>query len=226
MDKLTLLSHISLFDELPMQDLKVIDAMSQMRPVKKGKIIVSPDAPIPALFLLKEGQVRLYRMNQHGKQFTVDILTSGNIFGETATLSLTDDDLYAEAMTDTYLCTIGVDEFEQFIEKNPKIALKLINILSERLKDLYALSEKIALTDVKYRILYLLLKLSEKNGVRKKDWQTINIKLTHADIAAMVGTTRETTSVIMSNLKKEGYIKKGLRLSIHADKVKQALDDL
>lgn len=226
MDKLTLLSHISLFEELPMQDLKVIDAMSQMRPVKKGKIIVSPDAPIPALFLLKEGQVRLYRMNQHGKQFTVDILTSGNIFGETATLSLTDDDLYAEAMTDTYLCTIGVDEFEQFIEKNPKIALKLINILSERLKDLYALSEKIALTDVKYRILYLLLKLSEKNGVRKKDWQTINIKLTHADIAAMVGTTRETTSVIMSNLKKEGYIKKGLRLSIHADKVKQALDDL
>lgn len=226
MDKLTLLSHISLFEELPMQELKVIDAMSQMRPVKKGKIIVSPDAPIPALFLLKEGQVRLYRMNQHGKQFTVDILTSGNIFGETATLSLTDDDLYAEAMTDTYLCTIGVDEFEQFIEKNPKIALKLINILSERLKDLYALSEKIALTDVKYRILYLLLKLSEKNGVRKKDWQTINIKLTHADIAAMVGTTRETTSVIMSNLKKEGYIKKGLRLAIHADKVKQALDDL
>ncbi|MEK4649579.1 MULTISPECIES: Crp/Fnr family transcriptional regulator [Exiguobacterium] len=226
MDKLTLLSHISLFDELPMQELKVIDAMSQMRPVKKGKIIVSPDAPIPALFLLKEGQVRLYRMNQHGKQFTVDILTSGNIFGETATLSLTDDDLYAEAMTDTYLCTIGVDEFEQLIEKSPKIALKLINILSERLKDLYALSEKIALTDVKYRILYLLLKLSEKSGVRKKDWQTINIKLTHADIAAMVGTTRETTSVIMSNLKKEGYIKKGLRLSIHADKVKQALDDL
>lgn len=226
MDKLTLLSHISLFDELPMQELKVIDAMSQMRPVKKGKIIVSPDAPIPALFLLKEGQVRLYRMNQHGKQFTVDILTSGNIFGETATLSLTDDDLYAEAMTDTYLCTIGVDEFEQFIEKNPKIALKLINILSERLKDLYALSEKIALTDVKYRILYLLLKLSEKSGERKKDWQTINIKLTHADIAAMVGTTRETTSVIMSNLKKEGYIKKGLRLSIHADKVQQALDDL
>ncbi|TCI24109.1 MULTISPECIES: Crp/Fnr family transcriptional regulator [unclassified Exiguobacterium] len=226
MDKLTLLSHISLFDELPMQELKVIDEMSKMRPVKKGKVIVSPDAPIPALFLLKEGQVRLYRMNQHGKQFTVDILTSGNIFGETATLSLTDDDLYAEAMTDTYLCTIGVDEFEQFIEKNPKIALKLINILSVRLKEVYALSEKIALTDVKYRILFLLLKLSEKSGERKKEWQTINMKLTHADIAAMVGTTRETTSVIMSNLKKDGYIKKGLRLSIHADKVHQALDEL
>ncbi|TCI48323.1 MULTISPECIES: Crp/Fnr family transcriptional regulator [Exiguobacterium] len=226
MDKLTLLSHISLFDELPMQELKVIDEMSKMRPVKKGKVIVSPDAPIPALFLLKEGQVRLYRMNQHGKQFTVDILTSGNIFGETATLSLTDDDLYAEAMTDTYLCTIGVDEFEQFIEKNPKIALKLINILSVRLKEVYALSEKIALTDVKYRILFLLLKLSEKSGERKKDWQTINMKLTHADIAAMVGTTRETTSVIMSNLKKDGYIKKGLRLSIHADKVQQALDEI
>lgn len=226
MDKLMLLSHISLFDELPMNELKVIDEMSQMRPVKRGTLIVSSDAPIPALFLLKEGQVRLYRMNQHGKQFTVDILTSGNIFGETATLSLTDDDLYAEAMTDTYLCTIGIEEFEQFIEKNPKIALKLINILSARLKEVYALSEKIALSDVKYRILFLLLKLSEKSGERHKEWQTINMRLTHADIAAMVGTTRETTSIIMSNLKKDGYIKKGIRLSIHADKVYQALDEL
>ncbi|WP_421379791.1 Crp/Fnr family transcriptional regulator [Bacillus salacetis] len=223
MDKLTLLSHISLFEELPMEELEIIDELSEMRPVKKGTVITSPDQPIPALFLLKEGQVRLYRMNHQGKQFTVDILTGGNIFGETSTLSLTDDDIYTEAMTDTYLCVIGVDEFEAFIEKNPKIALKFINILSNRLKEVYTLSEKIALSDVKYRILFLLLKLSEKTGKRKKEWQTINMKLTHADIAGMVGSTRETTSAMISALKKEGYIKKGLKLSVHADKVQEAL---
>jgi CRP-like cAMP-binding protein len=226
MDKLSLLSQISLFDELPMAELKVIDELSQMKPVKKGTMILSPDHPIEALFLLKEGQVRLFRMNQQGKQFTVDVLTGGNIFGETSTLSLTDDQIYAEAMVDTYLCIIGKSEFENFIEKNPKIALKFINILSNRLKEVYSFSEKIALSDVKYRLLFLLQKLSEKTGKRTKEWQTIDMKLTHADIANMIGSTRETTSAILSQLKKDGIIKKGLRLSIHADKTNEILEEI
>jgi CRP-like cAMP-binding protein len=173
MDKLLLLSQISLFEELPMDDLKVIEELSEMRPVKKGTIILAPNKPIEALFLLKEGQVRLYRMNHQGKQFTVDVLTGGNIFGETSTLSLTDDQIYAEAMAETYLCIIGKNDFEEFIENNPKIALKFINILSNRLKEVYSLSEKIALSDVKFRLLYLLLKLSEKSGKRIKEWQPL-----------------------------------------------------
>jgi CRP/FNR family transcriptional regulator len=134
--------------------------------------------------------------------------------------------MYAEAMIDTYLCVIGVEEFEEFIEKNPKIALKFINILYNRLKEVYSMSEKIALSDVKYRIIFLLLKLSEKTGKRKKEWQTINMRLTHADIANMIGSTRETTSAILSQLKKEGLIKKGLKLSIDADRAYQLLDEL
>lgn len=165
-------------------------------------------------------------MNHHGKQFTVDILTSGNIFGETSTLSLTDDQVYAEAMTDTYLCMIGRNDFEGFIERNPKIALKFINILSNRLKEVYSLSEKIALSDVKYRLIYLLLKLSEKTGKRINEWQTINMKLTHADIANMIGSTRETTSAILSQLKKDGLIKKDLKLSINAEQIEQLLEEI
>jgi CRP-like cAMP-binding protein len=225
LDKLSLLSQINLLDELPMKDLQVIDRMSEMKPVKKGTIILSPDKPIEALFLLKKGQVRLYRMNKNGKQFTVDILVDGNIFGETSTLSLTDDQIYAEAMTDSYLCILGKSEFEKFIEKNPKIALKFINILSTRLKELYSLSEKIALGDVKYRILYLLLKLSEKTGRRKNEWQTIDMKLTHQDIASMIGSTRETVSAIISQLKKEGFIKKGEQFAINVAKASEVIEE-
>lgn len=223
MDKLSLLSEISLFDELSKEELMVIDQMSQMSPVKKGTTILSPENPIEALFLLKKGQVRLYRMNENGKQFTMDILIDGNIFGETSTVTLTDDQMYAEAMTDTYLCTLSHKDFENFIERNPKIALKLIDILSSRLKDFYSLSEKIALSDVRQRLLYLLLMLSEKTGRRKKNWQTIEMKLTHQDLANMIGATRETTSAVMSQLKKDGYLRKVRHLAIDADKTKDHL---
>nr|WP_202406373.1 Crp/Fnr family transcriptional regulator [Pontibacillus yanchengensis] len=220
-----MLSQISLFDELPKEELMVVDEMSEMKPVKKGTLILSPESPIEALFLLKQGQVRLYRMNSQGKQFTVDILVDGNIFGETSTMSLTDNEIYAEAMTDTYLCILSNEDFEQFIQTNPNIALKLIDILSTRLKEVYTISEKIALSDVKNRLLYLLLMLSEKTGRRKNEWQTIEMKLTHHDLANMIGSTRETTSAIISQLKKEGYIKKGIQhFSVNAEKTKELLD--
>lgn len=225
MDKITLISHINLFDELPMKEIQVIDNMSTMQPVKKGTVIISPIKPIKALFLLKKGQVRLYRVNAQGKQFTTDILVDGNLFGETTSFSITDNEMYVEAMTDTYLCTMAKDEFETFIEKNPQIALKLINILSSRLKDTYDLSERIALGDVKYRVLYLLVRLSERSGKRKNEWQTIEMRLTHNDIATMVGSTRETVSSIISQLRKDDLLKKGLLYySIDADQVKKKLE--
>ncbi|RDY72385.1 Crp/Fnr family transcriptional regulator, partial [Halobacillus trueperi] len=155
---------------------------------------------------------------------TLDILVDGNIFGETSTISLTDDQTYAEAMTDTYICTLSHNDYEQFIKQNPHVALKLIDILSSRLKDFYSLSEKIALSGVKHRLLYLLLMLSQKTGRRKQNWQTIEMKLTHQDLANMIGATRETTSAIMSQLKKEGYIRKIRFLAIDADKTQEFLN--
>lgn len=224
MDKLTLLSHINLFEELPMEDMKLIDDNSTMTPVKKGTQILIPEQPLDVLFFLKKGQVRLYRMTPHGKQFTTDILVDGNVFGETESFMLTDQQTYAEAMTDCYLCTMDKEKFEAFIRATPDVSLKLIQILSSRLKETYDLSEKIALGDVRYRTLFLLLKMSEKSGKREKEWQSIAMKITHEDIATMVGSSRETISLLMSKLKKEGLLKKTLLgYSIKADEIKKIL---
>ena len=224
MDKLTLLSHINLFDELPMEDMKLIDDNSTMTPVKKGTQILIPEQPLDVLFFLKQGQVRLYRMTPQGKQFTTDILVDGNVFGETKSFMLTDQQTYAEAMTDCYLCTMDKEKFESFVRATPDVSLKLIQILSTRLKETYDLSEKIALGDVRYRTLFLLLKMSEKSGKRDKEWQSIGMKITHEDIATMVGSSRETISLLMSKLKKEDLLKKTLLgYSIKADEIKEIL---
>lgn len=225
MDKLTLLSHINLFDELPMDELKKIDQSSTMTPVKKGTQLLIPGQSLDILFILKKGQVRLYRMTPNGKQFTTDILLDGNVFGETDSFTLTDQDTYAEAMTDSYICTMNKEKFEQFIRSSPDVSLKLIQILSNRLKETYDLSEKIALADIRFRTLFLLLKMSEKSGKREKDWQSIQMKLTHEDVATMVGSSRESISLLMSRLKKEGLVKKTLRgYAIKADEIKQLIE--
>ncbi|WP_082153732.1 helix-turn-helix domain-containing protein [Bacillus sp. LL01] len=69
------------------------------------------------------------------------------------------------------------------------------------------------------------MKVSEKSGKRKKEWQTIEMKLTHSDIATMIGSTRETVSSVMSQFRKEWLLKKGLlSYSIHIEKVNQKVN--
>ncbi len=223
-DKVTLLSKISLFEELSMDELKLVDAISTMRPVKKGTVVLSPSHPLQALFLLKKGQVRLYRLNSEGRQFTTDILVDGNVFGQTDTFALTDSETYAEAMTDTYLCIMAQEEFKAFMAQRPNLAMKLLNILSERLRETYDLSERIALADVRSRILYLLIRLSERRGRRQGAWQTVDMRLTHWDLATMVGSSRETVSAIMSELKRNGMLRRRLfAYALNADKAREQL---
>lgn len=227
-DKIALLSQINIFNELPLEDLQIVDRMSRMDPVPKGTILFSPHQPVPSLFFLKEGQVRLYQLSEGGKQLTVDVLVNGNMFGETSTFSLTSSSIYAETMVDSKVCTMRREEFEDFMEQHPKIAMKFIRMLSNRLTENYSLTEKIALHDVRYRLVYLLLRLSEKTKTeRKGEWESIDMKVTHADIAHMIGSTRETVSLIISRLGKEEVLKKEQSiLYIHRKRALMELDSL
>ncbi|WP_010175786.1 Crp/Fnr family transcriptional regulator [Bacillus coahuilensis] len=70
------------------------------------------------------------------------------------------------------------------------------------------MSESIAYRDVKQRIMVLLLQLSHRFGVRSGEWQTVGVKMTQHDIASMIGSSRETVSLFLGELEKEGVIKR------------------
>ncbi|UGB30965.1 MULTISPECIES: Crp/Fnr family transcriptional regulator [Bacillales] len=206
MDKLMLLSQINLLDELPEEELRKIDEVTLTAPIKKGTIILSPTQQMRSLFFLKKGQVRLYKVSSTGKEFTVDLLSEGNVFGETSSFSLTESEIYAETMVDSFVCTLSKDRFEDFIRQNPDIAIKLITILTSKLKEMYQITESIAYKDVKYRIVLLLMQLSNRFGIRSGSWQTVEVKITQHDIASMIGSSRETVSLFLGELEKEEVI--------------------
>ena len=82
MNKLWYLSQISLFDALPMEDLMEIERMTPMVTLKKNEMIQTPDTFREGLYMLKEGKIKLYKINSEGKQFISSILGAGNVFGE------------------------------------------------------------------------------------------------------------------------------------------------
>ncbi|WP_394141716.1 Crp/Fnr family transcriptional regulator [Cytobacillus oceanisediminis] len=214
MDKLMLLSQINLLDELPEEEFKKLGEVTLTAPIKKGTIILSPTQQMRSFFFLKKGQVRLYKVSSTGKEFTVDLLSEGNVFGETSSFSLTESEIYAETMVDSFVCTLTKDRFEDFIRQNPDIAINLITILTSKLKEMYQITESIAYKDVKYRIVLLLMQLSNRFGVRSGEWQTVEVKITQHDIASMIGSSRETVSLFLGELEKEEVImKKPLKIN-------------
>ncbi|NBI27512.1 Crp/Fnr family transcriptional regulator [Chengkuizengella marina] len=214
MDKLSYLSQISVFDELPREDLMELDKMAPMSTIKKNTIIQTPEKYREGMYFIKEGKLRLYKINTEGKQFTLGILGKGNVFGEIDSFSFGTKDVFIETIEDTLLCSLSKTHFEQFIEKHPKLALRFLRALSDRLRDRDAMLEKLAFGDIRTRILHLLIKLSEQFGIKDGDYYKIDLPLTHQELANMIGATRESVSVLLKDLVNEEIIRTG-RKSIH-----------
>lgn len=220
MNKIGYLSQISLFDTLPMEDLMEIDRMAPMSKLKKNTLIQTPENFREGLYFVKEGKLRLYKFNPEGKQFTLGILGKGNVFGEIDSFSFGTKDIFIEAIEDTLLCSMGKEQFEMFLTSRPQLAMKLLKVLSERLKERDAMLEQLALGGIRDRVLHLLIKLSEQFGIREGEYYKIDLPLTHQELANMIGATRETVTVVLKELAKEDMIRTG-RMSIHVN-VKQA----
>jgi CRP-like cAMP-binding protein len=224
MNKLGYLSQISIFEALPMEDLMEIDRMAPMTTLRKKMMIQSPDTFREGLYIIKEGKLRLFKINPEGKLFIVGILGKGNVFGEIDTFSLGTRDVYVETMEDTLLCSLGKEQFEKLLADRPRLALELLKVLSERLKDRDEMLEQLALSGVRDRVLHLLLKLCEQFGVADGKMHKIDLPLSHQELANMLGASRESVTVVLNQLVKEKVLATG-RMSIHLNmaKVKDAL---
>jgi CRP-like cAMP-binding protein len=214
MNKIWYLSQISIFDTLPMEDLMEIERMAPMSTIKKKTLIQSPETFCEGLFFLKEGKLRLYKFSPEGKQFTLGILGQGNVFGEIDSFSLGTRDIFIETMEETLLCSLTKEEFERFLVDRPQLALKLLKLLSERLKERDALLEQLALGDIRDRVLHLLLKLSDQFGKKEGEYDKIDLPITHQELANMIGSTRESITIVLNELAEEDIIRTG-RMSIH-----------
>ncbi|UOE53460.1 Crp/Fnr family transcriptional regulator [Cytobacillus oceanisediminis] len=233
MDKIKYLSRIQLFGDLDLEELKKYESVTPMKVVKKGTIISSPHMNQKILYLIKSGKVRLYRLTESGKEFTVDILETGHVFGEIGTFTTGSENLYAEAWEDSVICRIDRVQFEKIIRENPSISLKLLELISSRLKEVEELLEYMAYSSARKRLLFLLNKLTEKFGNKLSksspgDWIALDIHITHQELAMMMGSIRETVSALLNELNAEGIVRKAGRrgtMEVHSVRLKCALKE-
>ncbi len=172
----------------------------------KKSMIFDQGDPTRVVFLIKRGKVRITRLTADGKEVTVAVLGAGDMFGEETLFDEAPRTTHAVCIEESLLCTAKADDLFALLSRDPNLALNVAKILSDKLVDASATMEDLAYAKIPDRIMHLFERLAGEHGVPIDAGTLIDVRLTHADIASLIGSTRETVSLEISKLAKAGAI--------------------
>ena len=205
-EKLRLLSMVDILEPLSREEIKELSLRVPDTYIEKGRIFYTPYERAEALFMLKRGRVRIYRVSPEGKEFTLDVVGPGQVFGEMSLTAQRLENAYAEAIESTVVCIMKREDLERLVMDKPQVGLKMMSVLSERLSRAEDRMEDMALKEVPARLASFILQLIESEGVVTSEGYKIPIRYTHRQLAAVVGSKRETVTKAFTLLQQAGII--------------------
>ena len=191
----TALQAIPLFAHLAEEELLRVAEMARQRKYPKGSVILFEDDPGDALYVVVSGQVKVVLIGEDGREVILATLADSDFFGE---MSLIDDEprsAHVIAMEKSNLLVLRREDFQRCLEETPRIAIGLLKALTKRLRLADSKIGGLVLLDVTGRVARLLLEMADEN-----DGVVISKKVTHHQIAQMIGSSRETVSRTMRTL--------------------------
>lgn len=198
-DKVEVFRQSSCFSNLPEDKLNEIACLSTLCHFKKGEFIFQQEETPCFLYVIKEGIVKLFRQSAEGKNLTVGVHGRGDSLHSTVLFYNAEYWASAQAMSAvTALCIIRED-FLDFVNKNPCVAMNFICILAKQVRRAYGRLTDMVVDRVDQRMVKILCMMSSKFGN--------TLYFTAEDVADLTGTTIETTFRVMSQLKTAGIIR-------------------
>lgn len=205
-NKLWFLKHIRLFDGISPSEMQEMEKITRMEEVKKRQPLYLPGDPSSNVYLLKKGRVKIANTAPSGKEVTFDILEPGEVFGELDVLEDAPRSTSAETLDDALICVIPRKDFDQYLAMHPNVTVRLTKLIGLRLKKIQSRVEDLVFRDVPARLAHLLSELSKTDGVVDKQGIRLKVKLTHQEMANLIGCSRETVSTTMGQFRDDGLI--------------------
>lgn len=199
---LTYLPRIDIFKGVPHEALDELGRSMAVRNCSVGTMFFTPEDASEHLFMLKAGTVELYRLNASGRRIALSRLSAGDIFGDIGLLGQTMHGCFAEAVEPSLVCVATREDLLRLLGQRPEVALRLLEAVGRRLKELEERFARLALNSVRVRLADFLLS--------RLDAETQQVTgLTHAEIGEMIGALRQTVTETLNAMANEGLIKVG-----------------
>ncbi|MDG4536654.1 Crp/Fnr family transcriptional regulator [Streptomyces sp. AV19] len=199
-EKTWCISEVDIFRDLNASEMDAIAAAAPMKTYSAGELLYSPAQPSEVLFILKQGRVRIFRVSADGRALTCAIITPGTIFGEMVLLGQRMYDNFAEALDDVTVCVMSRADVHRFLLSDARISARITEILGRRLTDLEQRLSDSVFKSVPQRIATTLVALAAQTRPGVLGARNPQIALTHQQIAALAGTSRETTTKVLRDL--------------------------
>ena len=213
------MKNLDIFSALSHTDREQIGDLALKKIYRKNELIFTEGVEADSIYLIKSGRVKLYKISEEGKEFTLDYLKSEDIFGEVTFFENAVHTMNAVAMEDTFICCCTKELFVKLLS-NPQTALKIVQYLGKKMNTYTEHMSHTAFNDVRGRVLGVLCRLAESYGTRTGAGLTIALDLTHQDIGSLVNASRVMVTNVLGELRKEHLVHiDGHRITVSTESI-------
>lgn len=204
--KIQFLRRVPIFGALNEDCLQRVASIMVEKSYSRKSIVFHEGDHGDTLYIIKGGRVKIAKVAIDGREKTLTILQPGDFFGEMAIFDNMPRSATAEAIdSDVRLFGLNKKDFERLIHEYPSIALRIMKDLTRRIRQINQQVEDLAFKDVHGRVSSTLFQLLETE--EEISGQTLTrLRMTHQDLANMVGSSRETVTRALNRLQNEGII--------------------
>lgn len=213
-EALEALRGLPLFHGLSEEALQTLSTRTVVRTLSKNAYLFREGGTATGLYIILNGRIEILRASADGREMVVLVERPACHLGELPLLDGSPYPASARAGTETRVVFLPREAFLWAYRENPEIADVVIRDLGGRLRTLVRLVEKLSLKEVPARVATAVLEAAIAAG-KAQDGASFHLPTTQDDMAARLGTTRESISRAMARLGKDGALShKGSRVTI------------
>lgn len=198
--------NCSLFGRLDDTQLRGIEQRSRTRKFPRGSSVYLPTDASDGAFLLAEGRVRICSTTPEGKQSILAFVEPGELFGELALVETGQREERAEVVNNATVVLIPSDYLKELMATSADLSLGVTKLIGLRRRRIERRLRSLLFRSNRDRLTHLLVELSEQYGMATSEGIELKIKLSHQDLASIIGATRETVTTLLGEMQSEGLL--------------------
>lgn len=205
--KVQLLGRMPILSSLNQSELEQLANATQLRRLARFHFVYMPDENADYLYFLLKGKIKIGTFSPDGREVIKEILQPEQIFGETALSGEMMRSDFAQAMQEEVeILAIRMADFRQMIQQSSSLMFSCLQHLNQRLVRVEERLASLVLKDARERIIEFLLETADREG-RKVGYETlVKHQLTQQEIANLTGTSRQTVTSVLNDLRKSNLI--------------------
>jgi len=174
--------------------------------LNKGQFVYFPNDTANHIYYIAQGRIKIGTYSNGGKEIIKAVLQPGEIFGELGLAGQQKRNEFAQAMEKTYICALPLNNVQSLMCDNQKFGLQITQMIGNKLVKTQRRLESLVFKDARARIIEFLRDLAVERGQRVGYETLVKKFFTHQEIANLTGTSRQTVTTVLNELREQNHI--------------------